>query len=60
MRAVYHPAVQKDVNRILAYYEAISSRLADELWTELLSSIAKIAERPRQPSLLCASQLLFF
>jgi hypothetical protein len=30
MRVAYHPAVQKDVNAILKYFEGISPKLADE------------------------------
>jgi plasmid stabilization system protein ParE len=46
MRVVYHPAVQRDVNGILRYYEDVSSNLADEFWNELLRLIEQIGENP--------------
>jgi plasmid stabilization system protein ParE len=46
MRVAYHPAVQKDVNTILKYYEGISPLLADEFWDELLRFIELIGENP--------------
>jgi plasmid stabilization system protein ParE len=39
MRVVYHPSVQKDVNRILRHYDTISPKLGDEFWDELTSQI---------------------
>jgi RimJ/RimL family protein N-acetyltransferase len=32
MRVVYHPAVQRDVNRVLRRYDQISPRLGDAFW----------------------------
>jgi toxin ParE1/3/4 len=46
MRVVYHPAVQKDVNGILHHYDAISSKLADEFWQELMACLAATAHNP--------------
>jgi plasmid stabilization system protein ParE len=46
MRVVYHPAVQKDVNGILRYYDDASPKLADEFWDELRRVIDLIAENP--------------
>jgi plasmid stabilization system protein ParE len=48
MRVVYHPAVQKDVNGILRYYESVSAELADEFWNELLRVIELIAANPQR------------
>lgn len=46
MRVGYHPAVQKDVNRILRRYDKESSRLGDEFWDELDRSIQAAAANP--------------
>ena len=46
MMVTYHPAVQREVNRILRHYDGISSRLADEFWDELMSRIAAAAKHP--------------
>lgn len=46
MRVVYHPAVQRDVNRILRYYDRISPRLGDAFWAELLTTIQVAAGSP--------------
>ena len=46
MTVTYHPSVQRDVNRILKYYQNISDRLADEFWDELLGYIAAAAQNP--------------
>ena len=43
MRAVYHPDVQRDVSRILRYYDGINDRLGDEFWAELNSFISEAA-----------------
>jgi plasmid stabilization system protein ParE len=48
MRLVYHPAVQKDVNAILSYYDRVSPELADELWDELNRVIEQIASNPQR------------
>lgn len=48
MTVTYHPSVQRDVNRILRYYQDISGRLADEFWDELLGSIAAAAKNPER------------
>jgi plasmid stabilization system protein ParE len=47
MMVTYHPSVQRDVNRILKYYQDISDRLADEFWDELLGCIANAAKNPK-------------
>jgi plasmid stabilization system protein ParE len=46
MRVAYHPAVQRDVNRIIKHYESVSKRLADEFWDELMSRIKAAAHHP--------------
>lgn len=48
MTVTYHPSVQRDVNRILRYYQNISNRLADEFWDELLECIAAVAQNPER------------
>ncbi len=48
MRVAYHPAVQRDVNGILRYYDDISPRLGDELWTELMSCIEAASQNPER------------
>lgn len=48
MKVVYHPAVQRDVSRILRHYDGINDRLGDEFWEELLSFINKASARPQQ------------
>jgi len=48
MMVTYHPSVQRDVNRILKYYQNISDRLADEFWEELLEYIAAAARNPER------------
>ena len=46
MKVVYHPDVQRDVSRILRYYDGINDRLGDEFWEELNSFIGKAAANP--------------
>jgi len=46
MTVGYHPAVQRDVSRILRYYDGINDRLGDEFWEELNSFIAQAAAKP--------------
>ena len=46
MKVVYHPAVQRDVSRILRHYDGINDRLGDEFWEELNSFINKAAANP--------------
>ncbi len=46
MEIVYHPLVQRDVEEVLAYYQNISGRLADEFHDELRSVINEAAENP--------------
>ena len=48
MRLVYHPAVQKDVNSILNYYDRVSPELADEFWDEFSRVIEFIASNPQR------------
>jgi len=45
---VYHPAVQKDVNRILSYYDQRSNVLGSEFWQELKRVIARAAQNPER------------
>lgn len=46
MKVGYHPAVQKDVNRIPRRYDKVSSRLGDEFWEELRNHVTAAAENP--------------
>jgi len=46
MRVVYHPKVQRDIDKILARYNAVSERLADEFWDELIQAIAATGKSP--------------
>lgn len=46
MKVVYHPAVQRDVSRILRHYDAINDRLGDEFWAELNAFIQAAAQNP--------------
>jgi len=48
MKVVYHPAVQRDVSRILRYYDGVSDRLGDEFWEELIAFIKKAAANPQR------------
>ena len=46
MTVVYHPAVQRDVSKILRYYDGVNARLGDEFWEELNSFINQAASHP--------------
>ena len=46
MKVVYHPSVQKDVNRILRRYDEVSNQLGDEFWEELNRYIHAAAANP--------------
>ena len=48
MKVVYHPAVQRDVSRILRHYDGINDRLGDEFWEELNSFINQAAANPQR------------
>jgi plasmid stabilization system protein ParE len=48
MKVVYHPLVQKDVSRILRYYDTINSKLGDEFWAELNALIRLAASEPKR------------
>lgn len=48
MKVVYHPAVQRDVSRILRHYDGINDRLGDEFWEELNWFISQAAGNPRR------------
>lgn len=48
MMVVYHPAVQRDVARILHYYDAINDHLGDEFWEELNLFIRMAATNPKR------------
>lgn len=49
MRSVeYHPKVPAEVRNFLEYYDAISPRLGDAFWSELLEAIADIREFPER------------
>lgn len=44
----YHPDVPAEVREILAHYESISGRLADEFWNELTTALAQAREYPER------------
>jgi len=46
MTVGYHPAVQKDANRILRRYDKVSSRLGDVFWNELNRYIEAATANP--------------
>lgn len=46
MKVGYHAAVQQDVNRVLCRYDAASSRLGDEFWNELQTTVQAAAANP--------------
>ena len=46
MRVVYHPAVQRDLDAILRYYDTIDPRLADDFWEEFQAFVVLAAEKP--------------
>ena len=48
MKVVYHPSVQRDVSRILRYYDGINDRLGDEFWNELHAFINLAADHPHR------------
>jgi hypothetical protein len=48
VKVVYHPAVQRDVSRILRHYDGINDRLGDEFWDELNAFINKAAANPQR------------
>ncbi len=47
MKVVYHPAVQRDVTRILRRYDRINDHLGEEFWEELNSFIQKASADPK-------------
>jgi plasmid stabilization system protein ParE len=53
MKLQFHPAVQRDVNGILAYYEREASAvLADRFFSAMQIQLEKIAKHPERYSLL--------
>jgi len=49
MNLEFHPAVQRDVNEITAYYEReASAALAERFFADLQTQLARIAEHPEQ------------
>jgi len=48
VKAVYHPAVQRDVSRILGHYDAVNDRLGDEFWEELNTFLSLAAAQPQR------------
>jgi len=46
MKVVYHPAVQRDINAILRYYDKISPRLGEAFWDEFMLFVAAAAQNP--------------
>jgi plasmid stabilization system protein ParE len=49
MRTIlYHPSVPSEAREILAYYENISVKLADEFWRELQDALQYAQEFPKR------------
>jgi plasmid stabilization system protein ParE len=48
MKVVYHPAVQRDVSRILRHYDDINVRLGDGFWAELNLFIRQASTHPQR------------
>ena len=48
MKVGYHPAVPRDVTGILRHYDAISDRLGDEFWAEMMALIDAAAQPPER------------
>lgn len=48
MRVGYHPAVQRDVSRILRHYDRISPQLGDAFWDELMAMIEVARTAPER------------
>jgi len=49
MNLEFHPAVQRDVNEITAYYERqVGVALAERFFSDLQGQLARIAEHPEQ------------
>ena len=48
MKVVYHPAVQRDVSRVLRHYDGINDKLGDQFWEELNAFIKKAAANPQR------------
>jgi hypothetical protein len=48
MKAVYHPAVQGDLSRILRYYDSINGQLGDAFWEEFNANVRLAAENPKR------------
>lgn len=44
----YHPNVPKEVRDVVAHYEGVSSKLADDFWDELLRAIDYAAAFPER------------
>ncbi len=48
MKIVYHPAVQREVSTIVRHYDAISGRLGDAFWEELICLIDQVGASPER------------
>lgn len=44
----FHPSVQKDIDELLEYYEAIANNLIDGFWLELEVALADIQQNPER------------
>jgi hypothetical protein len=44
----FHPEVQRDVSRILRFYDGINDRLGDEFWEELNAVIDAVGANPQR------------
>lgn len=48
MKFSYHPEVQRDVEKILRYYDRFSRKLGDEFWEELSEFIQLAGDCPKR------------
>ena len=44
----FHPYIQRDISDALTKYEAISDKLADQIWEEFQFFLTKIQKNPKQ------------
>jgi hypothetical protein len=48
MRLSFHPLVQKDINAILRRYDAISTKLGDQFFAELIAAFDTVLRNPQR------------
>ena len=44
----FHPAVQRDIDDLIEYYEAISESLSDGVWNEIELALKRIQNNPER------------